>query len=290
MKQTEGAICTMKNTCVAFGRFDGLHAGHRATVQALVKTAAAKGLAPVLVSFDCDAKTDRQILTTEEEKRYLLCEYPLKAIVSVPLLEVDEAFVRDVIVGKLGAKAVVTAENHQNLALLQGTGGELGLDVIRCDVVEDDGRPIDSQRVAQALAAGQMDTVQRLLGHSHFVMGEVVTGKQLGRTVGQPTANINFSQNKLLPPDGSYVTVTVLNGERRVGLTNIGKRPTVDNFDYKTVENHIMDFSGNLYGEVLVVEFLRFIRGVEKFGSLAEVKAQIDKDVQSIRAYIESVG
>lgn len=121
-------------------------------------------------------------------------------------------------------------------------------------------------------------------------MGEVVRGKQLGRTVGQPTANIDFSQSKLLPPDGSYVTVTVVDGERRVGLTNIGKRPTVDNYDYTTIENHIMDFSGNLYGKVLVVEFHRFMRGVEKFDSLEAVQAQVARDVQSIRGYIDQVG
>lgn len=289
MKHITGGPYAAAGTCVAFGRFDGVHAGHRAVAETLAQTAQARGLVPVLVSLaPPDGAT--QILTTEAEKLYLLGDLPLETLLTLPHQPVDKAFIQEVLVAELGAKAVVMGQNHPALPLLKSTGGAYGFDVVECEVVVDDGLPVCAQRVRDALAVCRLDEARRLLGHPHIVMGEVVRGKQLGRTVGQPTANIDFSQSKMLPPDGAYVTVTIVDGKRRVGLTNIGKRPTVDNYDYTTIENHILDFSGNLYGKVLVVEFHRFIRGVEKFDSLEAVQAQVARDVQSIRDYIENVG
>ena len=152
-----------------------------------------------------------------------------------------------------------------------------------------------SPPVSQALAECRLDKVTCLLGHPYRIAGKVVEGKKLGRTVGMPTANIDYPKNIVLPPDGCYVTLTYFVGERNelptpmVGITNVGRRPSVDNFDYTTVENHILDFSGDLYGKVLLVEFLRFMRPVQKFDSLAAVKAQTDKDVESLRGYIDSL-
>lgn len=289
MKHITYGPYNLSGTCVAFGAFDGMHTGHRAITEKLAETAKAKSLTPVLVSFDADSGTAK-LLSSEKEKLYLLGNAPIEAFLSLPPRALDAAFIKEVLVRQLGAKAVVMGQNHEELPLFKSAGGEHGFDVVECEVVKDDGLPVSSQLVTDALAACRMDDATRLLGHPHIVMGEVVRGKQLGRTVGQPTANIDFTQNKMLPPDGSYVTVTIVDGVRRVGLTNIGKRPTVDNYDYSTIENHILDFSGNLYGKQLVVEFHRFIRGVEKFDSLAAIQAQVAKDVQSIRDYIDSVG
>ena len=131
---------------------------------------------------------------------------------------------------------------------------------------------------------------QNNMSNPHYIIeGRVVEGNKLGRTIGFPTANIDYPKDVILPPEGCYVTVTVLDGERKVGLTNVGRRPTVDNLDYCVVENHILDFSGDLYGEVLIVEFLRFIRPELKFDSLSAVKEQIEKDLSSLKEYIEEL-
>lgn len=280
---------TMTGTCVAFGHFAGVHAGHRAVAAKVVETACAQGLTPVIVSFDDELGTEK-VLTTEREKAFLLEDSGIAVLLSIPPRAVDAAFLRDVLVGQLGARAIVVGADHEALGLLENNAGENAYAVIKCNVVEQDGLPVSDGRVVSALDAHQMEEAEKLLGHPFIVIGRVVPGKQLGRTVGQPTANIDFSQRKKLPVDGSYVTITVVDGVRRVGLTNIGKRPSVDSYDYTTIENHILDFSGDLYGKELVVEIRRFIRGVEKFNSLAEVQAQVAKDVQSIRAYIDSVG
>ena len=290
MKHIQNGQFEMQNTCVAFGHFDGIHTGHQAVAEKLVQVAREKGLAPVLVSLEGPSTQGGRILTTENEKCYLLRDYPLEAVVSLPARALDEDFVAEVLVRKLGAKAMVVGKNHPSIELFRKAGGEHGCDVVECEVVEDDGQPVDTQRVLDALNACDVDGVTRLLGHPYIVIGEVVKGKQLGRTVGQPTANIDFSQAKQLLPDGSYATVTTADGVRHVGLTNVGKRPTVDNYDYTTIENHILDFSGDLYGKELVLEFRRFIRGVDKFNSLAEMQAQVAKDVQAIRDYLDSLG
>lgn len=279
----------LAGSCVVFGDFDGVTAGHRAAVETLLETAAARGLTPVLVSFDRDTAHGVEILTSEEEKCYLLREQPVEVMISMPPRPVDEAFVKEILVDKLGAKAVVAGAHHEKLELLRACGGQCGFDVIECKVVLEDGAPVTAQRAMAALLAGDLEAAGRLMGHPHTVYGTVVAGKQLGRTIGQPTANVEFVQNKLLPPDGSYVTITTLEGVRHVGLAHIGRRPTVDDFDYKTVENFVMDFSGNLYGKKMPVEVHRFIRPVQKFNNLNEVKEQVAKDVAAIRDYIDSL-
>lgn len=278
----------MKRTCAAFGGFDGVHTGHRAVVETLLRVSAERELDPVLVVFE--PEPGERFLTTREEKRYLLEKYPLKEVLFLPRREADGDFAREVLAEELGAGAVIIGGCHPQVNFFRQSGSQMGFDVVECETVTgEDGLPVDAGGICRALAENRLEEAERLLGHPYVVMGEVVTGKQLGRTVGQPTANIDFPQSKVLPPDGSYITVTLVDGQRRVGLTNIGKRPTVDNFDYTTIENHILDFSGDLYGKVLVLEVLRFIRGVEKFDSLAAVKQQIDRDIGTLREYIASV-
>ena len=275
-----------KRSCVAFGDFDGMHTGHMAVITKLLEVAGLRGLAPVLISFNHDNDKRRQILTTENEKRRLLPFEPDLRMVSLPKQRVNETFIRDVLVGTLRAAVVVAGANYRKLELLRAGSEKYGFELQICDVVKDSGAPVSTLRIAKALKANDLETANRLMGHPYIVCGTVVKGKQLGRTIGFPTANIDFAPNKLLPYDGVYVTTALMNGVRRPGLANIGLRPTVDNFDYRTVENFIMDFSGDLYGEELHVEVLRFIRGVKKFDGLNDVKQQVTKDMESVRSYV----
>ena len=128
-----------------------------------------------------------------------------------------------------------------------------------------------------------------MLGHPYLVMGEVMHGKALGRTVGMPTANIGYKMYKQLPAYGVYGTISDIEGKDVKGLTNIGKRPSVDSFDYATIEAFLLDFSGDLYGKIITLEVHVFIRGVVKFNGLDEVKAQVNKDTESIRAYLDKL-
>ena len=278
-------------TCVVFGDFDGMHPGHMAAVSVMLITAAQKGLTPVVASFDRDQEGDERILTCENEKLHLLRQRGHKAglFLSLPPCEVDEGFIAEALVGRLGARAVVAGANHDKLGLLRECGKKHGFEVVACDVATAGGDPIESGRIRDLILACDFEAAGLLMCHPHIVLGEVVKGKQLGRTIGLPTANIDFPKNKLLPPDGVYVTVTDLDGERRAGLSNIGLRPTVDNFAYRTVEAHILDYSGDIYGRELLLEIHKFIRGIRKFGGLDEVRAQVAKDLEAARGFIETL-
>lgn len=127
--------------------------------------------------------------------------------------------------------------------------------------------------------------IKQFLGFSYPIIGVIEKGKGLGRTVGMPTANLRVSDCKLRPPNGVYATTCYIRGRMHIGLTNIGKRPTVDNDDRITIETFIMDFDEDIYGETMVLLIDFYIRGVEKFSSLEEVKNQVSKDIEVAKKF-----
>lgn len=278
----------LNGTCLAIGDFDGLHRGHKAVLEKLVQVGAERSLAPVLLSFDRDeAQTGPKRLTTEAEKRLLLEKSGLEAMVSLKAEGLDVAALIRYAVERLGAKILVVGENDSRLVQLKEGAKAYGCGLITCGVVEEDGEAITTQRAARALEACDFPILLRLLGHPYFIYGEVVYGKQLGRTVGMPTANISYAPNKNLPPDGVYGTITLFEGMPYKGMANVGRRPTVDRFDYVTVENFLLDFSRNLYGQFLRMDIHALIRGVARFKSLEELKMQVEKDIQTARSSLE---
>lgn len=274
----------MRDTCLAMGAFDGMHCGHAAVLGKLLQFAAEKGLAPALLSLEGNGQDKR--LMTAAEQRLLLEGSGLAAMVSVEA-EMSAAELVRCAAERLGAKVIVAGENDSRLNELREGAGIYGYELVICPVVKQDGRAVTSQWAAEALAACDFPLLRLLLGYPYFIYGEVVYGKQLGRTVGQPTANISYPPEKLLPPDGVYGTVTMVAGVPTMGLVNIGKRPTVDTFDYVTVENFLLDFSGDLYGQFLKMDVHTHIRGVMKFNSLEELKRHVDRDLQAVRASLE---
>ncbi|MEL7608027.1 MAG: riboflavin kinase [Bacillota bacterium] len=278
----------LSGTCLAMGNFDGLHRGHRAVLDKLVGVAAERALKPVLFSFDRDeAKTGPKCLTTEAEKRLLLEKSGIEAMVSLKVDGLGAAAQVRYAVERLGAKVLVIGENDSRLEQLKEGIKASGCDLITCGVVEEAGEAITAERAARALEACDFPALLRLLGRPYFIYGEVVYGKQLGRTVGMPTANVSYAPNKHLPPDGVYGTITLVEGTPHKGMANIGRRPTVDNFDYVTVENFLLDFSRNLYGQFLRMDIHAQIRGVMKFKDLEELKVQVEKDIQAVRFSLE---
>jgi riboflavin kinase/FMN adenylyltransferase len=287
MKHTTDGCAQFNNTCIALGNFDGMHRGHRAVLDTLVRVAAERGLTSVLLSFDCDeAQTGPKRLTSETEKLLFLENSDLAAMVSCKMDGSDFSQILKAL-ARFGAKAVVVGKNDRRLALLQQHADAAGFELITCGVVEQDGAVLTTARAAALLQACDFTGLAELLGHQYCIYGEVLCGKQLGRTVGMPTANISFMSNKFLPPDGVYGTITVCGGVPYMGLANIGRRPTVDRFDYITVEDYLLDFSQDIYGQFIRMDVHAHIRGVEKFNSLAEVKKQVELDVQAVRSALE---
>lgn len=250
----------------------------------------------MLLSFEYDEAllNEKKILSTEAEKQYLLSKNGPEVMITYRINEQNkdispERFIKEILVDRLGAKVIVAGENNCNINVLRDCAKKYGYELVECDTVLADGEPVTSERIAKALAEGNLQEANELLGHPYLLMGMVMHGKALGRTVGMPTANLGFSQVKLLPSYGVFGTLSEIDGRNVKGLTNIGQRPSVDDYNYVTIETFLLDYSGDLYDKTIALEIHVYIRGVKKFRNIDEVKAQVNMDLESIRAYIDKI-
>ncbi len=290
MKYYDQKNIRLENTCIAFGDFDGVHIGHKAVVERL-RQRAAQGLTSAVVSLDCDEASlrDRKILSTEEEKRYLLNNLAPDVMISCPLSGGSlplRQLIGETLVGRLGAKVIVTGSNNENLDLLRVYASEFGFELDVCDAVLENGTPVTAERIRKDLSEGRLEQANRLLGHPHLFIGTVMHGKGRGRTVGMPTINLGFHPNQQLPAFGVYATQMKIEEETYKGLTNIGKRPSDDNYDYVSIETFLPDFYRDIYDQKVVLEICRFVRAMIKFNNLEEVRQQVDQDIVSIQSFL----
>jgi riboflavin kinase/FMN adenylyltransferase len=281
------------NTCITFGCFDGVHKGHKIVLEKLVEVANKRNLSSLVLSM---YTPDEKVLTTEAEKEYYFKKFQPDIMVSCELTEkikqMDAAyFVKSILIEQLGAKVIVVGEGccfgeklDGNLALLKGIAEGMGIQVVPCETVMEGDRPISAEILKTTLHDCDFESYMRMCDdHPYVMIGDIVHGKALGRTVGMPTANLNVCTNKLIPPDGVYATISTVDGQEYQGLTNIGKRPSVDNFDLVTIETFLLDFAKDIYGKPFVLQIYFYIRGVIKFNNLSEVQNQVQKDLESTR-------
>lgn len=276
-------VVSMQNTCVAFGEFESMHKGHLKVAKTVADVAKEKGLSAVIVSTPVEGK----VFTTEDEKEYLLKDYAIDAFVTCEKCADD--FVENVIFGTLGAKVVVIGETSSKLEAVRAAAEKAGAEVVIVEAEKDGADVITVDSIRKVFEACDYEKMTELLGHPYVMLGEVVHGKALGRTQGMPTANLGVPDCKIKPIDAVYCTRVLLGDESFKAMTNIGKRPSVDDFDYVTIEAFILDFKRDIYGQKLVLEVHKYVRGVKKFNDLAEVKAQIDKDIQEVRDFLDHI-
>ncbi|SDL33022.1 bifunctional riboflavin kinase/FAD synthetase [Natronincola ferrireducens] len=303
MRLINGNDFKMDNTCVAFGQFDGLHRGHRAVIDKLIEQKN-KNLTSVMLSFDYNPTNIfgvNDVIYTEEEKQIILGENPPDVMISYPFTSEmaamkAEVFIKDILVDQLGVKVVVAGENCRfgkdcsgNIETLKHYASIYGYDVICLETIKENEQTITSSIIREAFEEGFLDKANHLLGHIFKMLGEVVHGKAIGRTVGMPTANLGVPSNKLIPKHGVYATLSEIDGEVLQGLTNIGLRPSVDDHSYVTIETFLLDFSRSIYGKKITLDVHSYIRGVQKFKNIDEVKNQVDKDIESIRSYLNAI-
>ena len=282
-------------SAVSLGKFDGLHRGHQKLI-GRVLSKKQQGLLTVIFTFEKNptrmlSGLSGQNIMTNEERRRLLEQAGIDHLLECPFVPElshmePETFVKKVLAERLHAAFVVVGEDFRfgyrrkgDVKTLKELGKSYGFCVEVVQKAKSRGRDISSTYVREALHEGNLPLANELLGYRYFVSGEVLHGRQIGRTLGLPTTNLLPPAEKLLPPNGVYLTKTRLEDEDFYGITNIGYKPTVGGESHKGVETYLFDFSGDLYGRHLTVEFLEFERPEQKFKSLEDLKARILSDV-----------
>jgi riboflavin kinase/FMN adenylyltransferase len=288
-------------TTVTVGTFDGVHLGHHAVLVEIVARARQAGRKSVLVTFEphpleiVNPQAAPPLLTSPEERREALAETGLDYVV---FLRFDrelaayspERFVREVLIGRCGMKELVIGHDHgfgrarsgdvETLRRLGKTDG-FAVDVVA--PVEIGGHPVSSTQIRRAIAGGDLAGAARLLGRPYSVSGRVVPGAGRGRTIGIPTINLGaVPARKLMPPDGVYAAWVEWRGGRVGGMLNQGARPTFGEAS-RTVEVHLFDFAGDLYGEWVKVEWVSRLRDTQRFASADQLMAQLALDREHAR-------
>jgi riboflavin kinase/FMN adenylyltransferase len=295
-----------RGSIVTVGTFDGVHRGHWEVLREIVRRAESTGRRSVLATFHphplrvVRPQDAPPLLTTPAEKREVLAESGLQYAVFLPFTPVlreypARRFVEEILVGRLRMEELVIGYDHGfgrgregGVDTLRGIGAELGfaVDVVEAVGGDGDGEPISSSRIRRALAAGDVLAAARGLGRPYSVEGLVVHGEKLGRTLGFPTANLAVGDaEKMLPAEGIYAVRGWVGGEPLPGLLHLGPRPTFGSGEQR-VELYLLDWSGDLYGRRVRVEFCARIRGVLAFDSVDALVGRMRQDEAEGRALL----
>lgn len=292
-------------TAVTLGKFDGLHRGHDLLMQTVLEYSKKYDLASVAFTFDIPPRNKVEeivanVLTTNDEKQYIFEKRGIDYLIECPFTsEVmtmePKAFIAW-ISKALHMKYVVVGDDFRfghkragDYHTLQEYEEEFGYKTIVIDKLKDSNRDISSTYVREKIADGNIKKANELLGYRYFIKSEILHGRKLGRTIGVPTINMILPENKLLPPNGVYVTEVLVDGKTYMGVTNIGCKPTVSDENIIGVETYIDDFNQDVYGEKIVVSFIQFIRPEQKFDSIEELKSQMKSDIEVSRKCYKNI-
>ena len=287
---------------VATGFFDGVHLGHRLVISRLVQAARERGTEAVVVTFWPHPRTvlqngarELRLLTSLAEKKALLEGLGVDRVEIVPFTRefsrmTTEEYLRDFLAGRIGADTVLLGYDNR-MGCDAGTPEQirrmaegLGLGVILADRVDRDAVTVSSTKIRETLAAGDVAAASGMLGYPYSLLGVVVAGNRLGRTIGFPTANMQlYEPLKLVPGGGVYRVRAETLGESFDGMCNIGVRPTVGSSNARTVETHIFGFDQDIYGLDIRVTFLEKIRDERRFSSLEALREQLVADRRRCR-------
>jgi len=294
-------------TVVTLGVFDGLHLGHQLIMKTVVDRAKAIGATPTVITFEphpravLHPESAPPLLQTLDQKIEAMGVLGIEQTIVIHFDKAfseirAEDFLRDVVVDRLHAKEVYLGRGfffghnrEGNIELLRGVSNRLGFVADEVPEVRLREKRIGSTRIRELLLDGRVNLARRMLGRPYGVEGPVIRGAARGATLGFATANIQ-PRNRVIPRAGVYVTATLIDAQWRRSVTNIGIRPTFGDATEPSVETHVMNWSGDLYGNVLRVRFLHRLRDEKKFGSIDELKSQIARDVSRATRYFDRGG
>ena len=283
---------------LALGFFDGVHRGHQAVINNAVNYAHENGLNSAVITFADHPccyfyrVTPKYILTRDDRAKHLanlgvdyLIELDFESISGLTA----EDYLRDVIVKYFKPRAITTGWNHNfgykksgNVKFLEKYSKKFDYEYFEIPPQKENSLIISSTAIREFLSSGNIEEANTMLGYSFTISGKVAKGQQIGRTIGFPTANLIYPQELIELPFGVYSVLVKIQDKIFKGITNFGVRPTVSNSNRTTLETHILDFAGDIYGHNIEVKYLKMIRPEKKFDSLDELKNQITLDIQSV--------
>lgn len=291
-----------QKTIYALGFFDGVHLGHQALLVACGHLARRSGYKAGVVTFDThpDALVAKQappLINTVKDRCRMFVAHGFVEFLVLPFNEELmhmpwQSFLEDLI--RRGAAGFVCGDDFRfghrgqgNARSLAAFCKERGLPYAIVPERTIDGIRISSTHIRSLIEAGDMETAAKFLGHPHSISGQVVQGRQLGRTIGIPTANLLLPQGVVVPRLGVYACTCVVEGKKYMAVTNIGSRPTVEGHQIRA-ESWILDFDGDIYGKFIVLIFHKFLRPERKFPSLEELREEIQKNAAETRKFFEN--
>ncbi len=297
----------MRPTVLTLGVFDGLHLGHQRIMRYVADRAKAADALATAITFDPHPRavlhpaTAPPLLQTLDQR---LANFTILGIEQAIVIHFTpefaaqdaEVFLKRIVLERLQAKEIYLGHGFAfgrgrggNIELLRKMSEQFGFVADEVPEVRLRGNRISSSKIRQLLKDGRVNLARRMLGRPYGIEGVIIRGDRRGHTIGFPTANLK-PQNRVVPKFGVYATATLIDGVWRKGVTNIGVRPTFESDSDPSIETHIFDFDGNLYGSVLRVRFLHRIRDERKFSGIDELKVQIGRDAVTARHYFSREG
>lgn len=291
-------VNNVEESVVTIGKFDGLHNGHKVLIKKAVESSKKRRIKSVVFTFanhPANYFNNHSVknIITDKDKMKKLNHLGIDIVINVPFdekmtnISADD-FARKILKEKLRAKKVIVghdftfARNKEgNAKLLKLLGAKYNFKVEVVKPVKINNIRVSSTYIRNLIAEGSVNKVKEYLGRNYQLEGKVIKCKQLGRTIGFPTANMKIENEMLVPKCGIYATKVYLNGKTYFGATNIGYNPTVEGKDL-SVETNILDFNEDIYGKTIKLEFLERIRDEKKFYSLEELKSQLKIDIDYI--------
>ena len=306
-----GDICSNNLPSVAtIGFFDGVHRGHRFLIDQVRREAAARGLESAAVTFPVHPRQVLQsdyrpkLLTTPQEKLALLAETGIDTCILLDftphLASLSAREFMEVLKNRYRIRALLIGYDHrfghnrsEDFGDYVRYGRELGIDIRPAEAFRlpdaPGGEPVSSSLIRRLLLAGDVAQAATCLGYPYFLNGTVVSGRRIGHQLGYPTANLRPDHpDKLIPANGVYAVRVETEGRTYGGMLNIGRRPTLDNGDDRSIEVHIFNFDRDIYHEPLRLSFIRRIREERKFDSVDQLTEQLHRDATAIRALLHA--
>jgi riboflavin kinase/FMN adenylyltransferase len=285
-----------KKSVVTIGTFDGVHIGHKKILEKIIFNAKELNCESVVLTFFPHPRmvlqdnSVVQLLNTVDEKTILLEKTGIDNLIIHPFNQefsrlTAEEFVKEILVNQLNIRKIIIGYDHRfgrnrtaNINDLIVFGKEYGFEVEQISAQEINDNAVSSTKIRNAILEGNITLANNYLGYNYFFSGIVIKGKQVGRTIGFPTANIKINEDyKLIPKNGVYIVKSNYDKKTIFGLMNIGTRPTVEGTN-QTIEVFFLDFDKAIYYESLTIEIIEFIRNEQKFDSLNDLKNQINED------------